>query len=171
MPNNFGLVPVDKSAVDKSKQPLLTGDLLCTATVSSLKCTSDQSFARQIQPNSKITIFAIEMKLLATIWIVFILFLTAYPSVSNLFASQSETCIEENCCEKKESTDDCCPNDKNCGMMVCNPFMVCCNCNAIPSQIQTIAAPVSFSTQYHFSIPSENGCDFTTEAWNPPKTI
>jgi len=46
MPNNFGLVPVDKFKFDKSKQPLLTGDHLCTATISSLKLTSDQSFVK-----------------------------------------------------------------------------------------------------------------------------
>jgi hypothetical protein len=56
-------------------------------------------------------------------------------------------------------------------MTVCNPFMVCCNCNAVVSQKQNISAPVSFSNEKHFSIISESGCDYTAEAWNPPKTV
>jgi hypothetical protein len=56
-------------------------------------------------------------------------------------------------------------------MAVCNPFMVCCNCNAFVSQKQTILAPVSFSDKKQFSIISKNGCDYTAEAWNPPKTV
>jgi hypothetical protein len=98
-----------------------------------------------------------------------ILFLTGSPSVFNFF--RIETCTEESCCEKKECTDDTCPTNKDCGMGVCNPFMVCCNCNAVVSQKQIILTPVSFAAQKHFSIPSENGCDFTAEAWNPPKTV
>ena len=117
--------------------------------------------------HSKITIFAIQMRALATIWIVFILCLTASPSISFLFTSK--TCTAD-CCEKTKSTDDC-PNNKDCGMTVCNPFMVCCNCNAVVSQNQIISAPYSHTIEKHFSQPAKNGYDFTAEAWNPPRTI
>ena len=99
----------------------------------------------------------------------YILFLTGSPSIINFF--RIENCTEESCCEKKECTNDTCPTNKDCGMGTCNPFMVCCNCNAVVSHTQTISVPVSFSEKTHFSFIAANCCDFMAEAWNPPKTI
>lgn len=112
------------------------------------------------------------MKLLSTILTLHILFLTVSPAFPNFFASSKNSeCTESNCCSEKECADDTCPTNKDCSMTICNPFMVCCNCNAVVSQKQVISAPISFSDEKHFSTISENGFDYMAEAWNPPKTI
>lgn|GEM_PF-1567749 len=112
------------------------------------------------------------MKSLATILSIHILFLTVSPVFSGIFVtSEKSECTESNCCANEDTSENNCPTNKDCGMTICNPFMVCCNCNAVVSQKQTISAPISFSDKKHFLIISENGCDYTAEAWNPPKTI
>lgn len=113
------------------------------------------------------------MRILTTILTFHILLLTVFPSFSSVFISvEKSECTESDCCQKEKSADDdTCPDNKDCCMTTCNPFMVCCNCNAVVSQKQIISTPVSFAEQKHFSFPSENGCDYTAEAWNPPKTV
>ena len=111
------------------------------------------------------------MRALTSILTIYILLLTLSPSFLSFYSSVSETCTEESCCNEKECSDDTCPPNQDCGMGICNPFMVCCNCNAVVSQKQGISVPVSISNKKYFPVPAGNCCGYITEAWNPPKVV
>jgi hypothetical protein len=111
------------------------------------------------------------MRILSTILVFHILFLTVAPAIAITSASVEKKQCEKSCCSTPKETKQSNEQSGDCCNTACNPFMVCCNCNAVVSQKQTISAPVFLSDKKHFSIISKNGYDYIAKAWNPPKTV
>ncbi|MFI4955577.1 MAG: hypothetical protein ACHP9Y_06645, partial [Gammaproteobacteria bacterium] len=93
------------------------------------------------------------------------------PVFPNDFTSTETKDCKESCCSKSKETQKPTRRSKDCCNSVCNPFMICCNCNALAAQSQGISAPFVYSNQ-KFNIVSETDkSDFSSDAWNPPKTV
>lgn len=110
------------------------------------------------------------MRLLAIILNFHILFLTVFPMVGTVSLSfKKSVCAEYSCCTKKKVSNSACPINKDCGMGSCNPFMMCCNCNALTSQINLFSAFFVFTEQKYYSIEEVFYFYFQSDCWRPPK--
>lgn len=110
------------------------------------------------------------MRALSIILTFHILFLTISPVFPNFFTSFENTeCTESGCCSKKGKIDDSCPTNKDCGMSICNPFMICCNCHALTPQINQFSAPFVYTAQKYCCINETFYSNYQTDCWHPPK--
>ena len=109
------------------------------------------------------------MKVLSILLSIHILFLTAAPALSMIPTSIITEHCKKSCCSENQKpvqkNKDCCNNN------ACNPFMVCCNCFALPTQSQNISASFIYSNQKFTTASETTISDFLPDTWHPPKIV
>jgi hypothetical protein len=109
------------------------------------------------------------MRLLSIILSFHILFLTINPVLSSTPVSSEVEQCDESCCSTSKEKQKSDKQSNDCCNSICNPFMICCNCNALTNQAQHISAPFIYSNQKFIIVSETNNFDFLSDAWNPPK--